>query len=267
MGSSQHDSLARWRDLLRFRVRGRWRPASVAMFVFAGALFVTTSINSKGLDLREASITDLNYVVREERAHANDLQDRVSELNREVSNLSRGVDNALVEDLQKQVDTVRRPAGFSPVRGPGLTVVLNDAPKSAIDAAVEPGGVSADELVVHQQDIQAVVNALWAGGAEAMTIQDQRVISTTGIKCVGNTVVLHGVTYSPPYRIAAIGSTRTLLDSLNSSEYVDAYLTFVEAYGLGYQLFPSVSLDFPAYEGALALKYAVPGEPEEPVRD
>ena len=53
---------------------------------------------------------------------------------------------------------------------------------------------------MHQQDIQAVVNALWAGGAEAMTIQGQRVISTTGIKCVGNTVVLHGVPYSPPYR-------------------------------------------------------------------
>ena len=58
---------------------------------------------------------------------------------------------------------------------------------------------------MHQQDIQAVVNAMWAGGAEAMTIQDQRVISTTGIKCVGNTVILHGVPYSPPYGISAIG--------------------------------------------------------------
>ena len=64
---------------------------------------------------------------------------------------------------------------------------------------------------MHQQDIQAVVNALWAGGAEAMTIQGQRVVSTTGIKCVGNVVILHGVPYSPPYRISAIGPTDDML--------------------------------------------------------
>ncbi len=58
---------------------------------------------------------------------------------------------------------------------------------------------------MHQQDIQAYVNALWAGGAEAITLQGQRLISTTGIKCVGNTVVLDGVPYSPPYVIEAIG--------------------------------------------------------------
>ena len=84
-----------------------------------------------------------------------------------------------------------------PVRGPGLTVTLDDAPERRDRLG---GHATPNDLVVHQQDIQAVVNALWAGGAEAMTIQGQRVIATTGIKCVGNTVVLHGVPYSPPYR-------------------------------------------------------------------
>ena len=55
-----------------------------------------------------------------------------------------------------------------------------------------------------------MVNALWSGGAEAMTLQKQRVISTTGIKCVGNTVVLHGVPYAPPYEITAIGDLDAL---------------------------------------------------------
>ena len=62
------------------------------------------------------------------------------------------------------------------MHGPAVTVVLKDAPKEEIDHAVSSGEVTADELVVHQQDIQAVVNALWAGGAEAMTLQDQRVV-------------------------------------------------------------------------------------------
>ena len=248
-----------WRELLRFRLRGRWRPAAVAMFVLAGVLFVTTSVNSKGLDLRAASVTDLDHVVRAEREHANDLQARVAALNSEVGRLSRQVSDSQVTELQHQVDLLRGPSGFSAVSGPGLTVTLDDAPKSEIDAAAEPGGVSQDELVVHQQDIQAVVNALWTGGAEAMTIQGQRVISTTGIKCVGNTVVLHGVTYSPPYRIAAIGNPIDLQASLNASDYVNAYLTFVDAYQLGYEVESSVALEFPAYTGASKLKYARPG--------
>jgi len=255
-----------WRELLRFRVRGRWRPAAVLMFIVAGLLFVTTSVNSKGLDLRAASITDLDHVVRAEREHVNDLQSRVTDLNREVGRLSRQVSNSQVEELQDQVDLLRGPSGFSRVTGPGLTVILDDAPKSAIDAAAEPGPPSQDELVVHQQDIQAVVNALWAGGAEAMTIQGERVISTTGIKCVGNTVVLHGVTYSPPYKIAAIGNPANLQASLSDNDYVNAYLFFVDAYQLGYQVVPSAGLDFPAYTGATTLKYARAGAVTPPAR-
>ena len=89
-----------------------------------------------------------------------------------------------------------------------VTVTLDDAPSS-----VAANGIDPDLLVVHQQDIQAVVNALWSGGAEAMTIQDQRVISTTAVKCVGNTV-LHGIPYSPPYVITAIGDQARLRAAL-----------------------------------------------------
>jgi uncharacterized protein YlxW (UPF0749 family) len=266
VASSRSESLARWRDLLRIRLSGRWRPAAVVMFVLAGLLFVTTSVNSKGLDLRAASITDLDHVVRAERAHANGLADRVADLNKEVGALSRGVGGTQVDELQREVDALRGPAGFTAVHGPGITVTLDDAPKEVIDEVTASGDVSAAELVVHQQDIQAVVNALWSGGAEAMTIQGQRVVSTTGIKCVGNTVVLHGVTYSPPYRISAIGNVGYLQAALDSSVWVQAYLTYVTKYQLGYDAAVDDDLDFPAYEGAASLTYAVPGEPDRPSR-
>lgn len=236
--------------------RRGWHLAAAFVFLVAGLLFATTSLSSKGLDLRAASITDLPGVVRQERERTDELQARVAELNREVDQLSRQVDDSTVTKLQREVDALLEPAGVTPMSGPGLTVVLTDAPKSEIDKAGGDSGVSADELVVHQQDIQAVVNALWAGGAEAMSIQGQRVISTTGIKCVGNTVVLHGVPYSPPYRIAAIGNPADLQRSLDASDYIDAYLTFVETYGLGYEVIPSARLEVPAYRGSTTLKYA-----------
>lgn len=70
--------------------------------------------------------------------------------------------------------------------------------------------------MVHQQDIQAVVNTLWSGGAEAMTIQGQRVTSRTGVKCVGNSVVLHGVPDALPYEIVVIGDQGRLETGLAS---------------------------------------------------
>jgi uncharacterized protein YlxW (UPF0749 family) len=233
-----------------------WHAAAALVFAVAGALFATTSLSSKGLDLRAASVTDLPGVVRQERQRSDELQARLAALNKEVDRLSHQVDDQAVAGLQRQVDAMLGPAGFEAVAGPGLTVVLTDAPKSEIDKALADDSVSVDLLVVHQQDIQAVVNALWAGGAEAMTIQGERVISTTGVKCVGNTVVLHGVPYSPPYRISAIGDPARLQGSLDASDFIDAYLGMVASHGLGYDVTPSARLELPAYEGSTSLKYA-----------
>jgi uncharacterized protein YlxW (UPF0749 family) len=244
-----------------------WRAAAVAVFVMAGTLFITTGLDAGGLDLRASSVTDLDTVVRQQRDRADALQREVAALNREVDRLGEGVDDTRVANLQKQVDELRGPAGFEEVRGPAVTVVLSDAPKEDIDRAVEQGEVTADQLVVHQQDIQAVVNALWSGGAEAMTLQDQRVISTTGIKCVGNTVVLHGVPYAPPYEITAIGDPATLRAALDSSEYIAGYKTYVDAHNLGYEVSTDEEVTLPAYTGSSDLRYAAAESKRETDRD
>jgi uncharacterized protein YlxW (UPF0749 family) len=133
-------------------------------------------------------------------------------------------------------------------------VTLSDAP----DAVMDTAETADSNLVVHQQDIQAVVNALWAGGAEAMTVQGQRVVSTTGIRCVGNTVVLHDVPYAPPYVISAIGPTDEMLRSINESRYIGFYLEVVERYQLGWQLEVEPRIEMPGYVGSTALEHARP---------
>jgi uncharacterized protein YlxW (UPF0749 family) len=224
--------------------------------VIAGTLFVTSGIDAGGLDLRASSVTDLDTVVRQQRARADALQQQVADLTKQVDKLGKGVNDARVTELQRQVDDLRGPAGFEGVHGPAITVVLSDAPKDEINRAVEKGEVTPDELVVHQQDIQAVVNALWGGGAEAMTLQKQRVISTTGIKCVGNTVVLHGVPYAPPYEITAIGDLDALQTALDSSDYIAGYRTYVDTHHLGYDVSTKNDVTMPAYAGSSDLRYA-----------
>ena len=251
----------------RHRERNHWRLVAVVVFVVAGVLFVTSALASGGLDLRASSVTDLDTVVRQQGQRTDSLQEQVADLNREVDRLGDSVEDAQVTSVQRQVDELRGPAGFEKVHGPALTVVLSDAPEEAIDRAVDNGEVTADQLVVHQQDIQAVVNALWSGGAEAMTLQKQRVVSTTGIKCVGNTVVLHGVPYAPPYEITAIGDVASLQLSLDASDYVAGYRSYVDTYDLGYEVKTHDDVTMPGYDGSSDLRYAEAGVADAAGRD
>ncbi len=243
---------------LRRTARRPWPWLAIAAFAIAGGLFVTSSMDAQGTDLRAGSVTDLSTLVRGQRADTDALQQRVADLSSEVNTLSRGVGDSQVIKLQRQVDELRGPSGLRPVAGPGVTVTLQDAPQEVLDEAVREGEPPGDTLVVHQQDIQAVVNALWLGGAEAISIMNQRIISTTGIKCAGPTVILHGVPYSPPYRIQAVGDPADLLAALDGSDYIDAYRTVADSYGLGYEVSASNQVEVPGYEGTLELRYARP---------
>ena len=117
-------------------------------------------------------------------------------------------------------------------------------------------GLDPNALVVHQQDLQAFVNALWAGGAEAVSLQGQRIVSTTGIKCVGSTVVLDGVPYAPPYVIEAVGDVGGMNFSLATSPEVATYGRYAEKYQLGLDVEPDEDIDVAAYAGTVALQHA-----------
>jgi uncharacterized protein YlxW (UPF0749 family) len=214
-------------------------------------MIIISALHAQGTDLRPARNTDLVSLV-ESQSHRN------AELNRQVTDLRDEVDRLTARgnersDVAPELSRQDQRVGLTTVAGPGVTVTLDDAPSSVAANGIEP-----DLLVVHQQDIQAVVNAFWAGGAEAMTIQDQRVISTTAVKCVGNTVVLHGIPYGPPYRISAIGDPARLHDALARSEPIQIYQQYVEAYGLVFHEKSEPKLELPAHQGSLDLLHARP---------
>lgn len=227
------------------------RLASATVLVVAGLLVVVSASNARGIDLRPGRNTDLVSLVQSESRRNAALAAEVSSLRAEVDVLSAAQGDAGSTGLADELVERSALVGLTPVSGPSVTVTLTDAP-----ASVAGDGVDQDLLVVHQQDIQAVANELWRGGAEAMTIQGQRVIATTGIKCVGNTVVLHGIPYAPPYRISAIGSPAKLQAALASSEYIRIYQQYVDAFGLGYEVSVSANSDFPGYQGSVDLQYA-----------
>ncbi|MCM3925436.1 DUF881 domain-containing protein, partial [Frankia sp. AiPs1] len=152
-------------------------------------------------------------------------------------------------------------AGLAAVHGPALTVELDDAPRESRLGPYPPGipAPGPDDLVVHQQDVQAVVNALWAGGAEAMTIMGRRVTALTAVRCVGNTLLLHGEVFSPPFQVTAIGGGAALRAALRGSPQIAIYQQYVAAYRLGYRVDEVADVRMPPYNGPLTLAHA--GEP------
>ncbi len=225
-----------------------------AVLVGAG-LLAATSAHARSPDgitaTTHSSIADL--VTAEQRAVAaatgeqEQLQQQVQQATAAGATADAGVAAA-----RRQGAALEAPAGLLPVTGPAYTVSLDDAPHGA---PVEPGypAPTADDLVVHQQDVQAVVNALWAGGATGMTIMGQRLISTSAVRCVGNTLLLEGRVYSPPFVVTAIGNPAELAAAVDASPAVRIYKQYVAVYGLRFRTDKVGTVTLPGYDGPVSL--------------
>jgi uncharacterized protein YlxW (UPF0749 family) len=235
---------------------GRWRIGTPAVVLLCGALFVVSATNSEGTDLRPGRYADLAALTTSEAEEYDALQQRVAGLNAQVEQLAGSVNDRIVDRFNRRVERLEGPAGMTPKTGPGVTVTLSDAPEEVINSTTQDLNL----LVVHQQDIQAVVNAMWKGGATAVTVQGQRVVTTTGIKCEGNAVQLHGVPYPQPYVIEAVGDQTELVRAITDDDYLQIYReqAAIPDISVGWDLQLQAQLTAPAYDGLTDLSYAEP---------
>lgn len=224
--------------------------------MIAGLLLATTREVSHGNELRAGDSTRLSDLVRSAQGEVNQVAQTREALSAQVEALQEGAARSDL-DVARSLDEARRlgdPAGLTPVAGPGLTVILTDAPRNA--EGKYPADASPDDLVVHQQDVQSVLNALWAGGAEAIGMQDQRIVNTSAPRCVGNTLLLHGRTYSPPYVMTAIGDPTRLAAALEQEPGIRLFKQYAVRFGLGYTQERSDRLTVPGYTGRVSTQFA-----------
>ena len=237
------------------RTSQAWRYGVPVTALLAGLLFATSATTSHGFDLRVTGRDDVNTLAAREQRTVIAQGAQLTALERKVqaATSQAAKTDSRVAQAADAAASLADDAGLEPVTGPAVTVTLNDAPSLP---GKESTAVPPDYLVVHQQDVQAVVNALWSGGAEAMTLQGQRVISTSAVRCVGNTLLLHGIVYSPPYTVQAIGDPQKLQQALDDAPDVIIYKQYVAAYQLGYKVDFEGDVTMPAYTGGLTLAYA-----------
>ncbi len=239
------------------RQRSGWRFGVPVVCVAAGLLLGATHGVSGGDEIRRSDAPRLVDLVREAQQRVDQLTAQRDALAPQVENHHGGSPGAAaaLTAITRRADKLAPAAGVTPARGPGLVVTLNDAQRDAEGRF--PRDASPDDLVVHQQDIQAVLNALWSAGAEGIQMQDQRIIGTSAPRCVGNTLLLNGRTYSPPYVITAIGDASAMQRALTESDGVRLYKQYAVRFGLGYTE-ERRDVELAGHGSPVRMKYAQP---------
>ncbi len=232
-----------------------WRVLVPVTTLVAGALFATSASTAQGTDLRGGRFSQLTELLGAAQDEVSAQERRAARLRREVTALSRraSAGSSTIAAESARGELLAPAAGLNAVSGPGVVVTLDDAPRPPAGQA--PASENPDDLVVHQQDVQSVLNAVWAGGAEAVTLMGERLISTSAVRCVGNTILIQGRLVGPPFIIRAIGDASRMRGALAQEPGVAVFRQYADAFGLTFGVRDAATLKLPAYQGPLDLPH------------
>ena len=239
--------------------RSPWRFGVPVVCLLAGVLLAATHGASAGREIRGSDSPRLVDLVGDTQESVDRLSARRDELAARIDTTHGGKAGAALAAMTARSAALASDAGVEPVHGPGVVVTLSDAQRDA-DGRF-PRDAAPDDLVVHQQDVQAVINALWGAGAEAIQLQDQRLLATSAPRCVGNTLLLNGRTYSPPYTLIAIGDPGSMQAALADAPLVRLYKQYVIRFGLGYSEQTRSDVTVVGHPAPVRLRYAHPAGP------
>jgi uncharacterized protein YlxW (UPF0749 family) len=202
--------------------------------------------------------TDLIKMVNALERQRNQLETDLAEKKKKLEEFEQaaGKDQGLMKAMQDQLEVARTEAGLIPLKGPGIVIELADSPKSPTPK---------DDpyyFIVHDADLDTLVNELWASGAEAVSINEQRIVTTTSIRCVGPTVLINAVRLASPYKVKVVGPSKDLEGALRTPGGFMDYMTPAVQHGVSVRIVRHEELDIPEYKGSLIFRYAKPVKKE-----
>lgn len=166
-----------------------------------------------------------------------------------LENISKGEQN-IVDILKKDLLLNKTSSGRTTVEGPGITIIMYDNMNNEIV------GFDINDDVIHDVDILNILNDLKIAGAEALSINNQRVVSTSEIKCGGPIIRINGKSLGTPFAIKAIGDPKVLMASVNApGTYGD---TLKSVYQIGFEPEIQDKIIIPAFEDNFNYSYAKP---------
>ncbi len=198
-------------------------------------------------------------VINQLEAETLELETSIEAIRAELA--GQGLQDALSDDyfarLQQELATSRFLSGQTAVQGSGLVITLNDNTAGAEAAKqADPTTYFPENYIIHDANLRYLLNDILYL-ADAASINGQRIVDTTDIRCVGTVIMINSTRIAPPYEITLIGSPALLEGAVqDSSQYI-----YLHNRNMPIKITRSDELSVPAYTGAISAKYAVTAEP------
>jgi len=190
---------------------------------------------------------ELSVLLSASEQQRENLVTEVAALRDRVAQMEAGIDRDRV--LQEELSKARVIGGLTEVKGPGVVIEMTDSQKAA-----QPGQ-DPNVFLIHDKDLQDVINAAFGAGAEALSVNGQRFVSKTEVVCAGNVIMINGSRVAPPFKILAIGDPTVLENGLNMRGGVVNNLQF---WGIDVKIKQQEEIVIPAYQGSLDFHFAKP---------
>ncbi|MEZ5169687.1 MAG: DUF881 domain-containing protein [Acidimicrobiia bacterium] len=221
--------------------------AVLALLGFLLVLALTTEPpRREGAESRRSQLIDLIETRREE---IDDLDARVASLRNEVTSAQDEVAAAGDDEARERREKLQDAAGLTSRSGSGLRITLDDPPPELVtDPRAAP-------FQIIDRDLQRLVNALWAAGADAVSIGGERLVATSAIRNGGDTITVNFRPLAPPYEIIAPGAD---VDALEGSHIARDLHRWTERYGVTFDVEVAGDLEVPGYQARTRLQYATP---------
>ncbi|HEY3110242.1 MAG TPA: DUF881 domain-containing protein, partial [Chloroflexota bacterium] len=174
-----------------------------------------------------------NATVQRLEAEQADLKKQIADLRAQLAQQQKdaATDGTHLAGLTAELQAEKLQAGTVPLRGPGVRVMLDDSAAKTIPQNEDPS-----MYIVHEYQLRDVVNVLWAAGAEAISINGERMVGPSSIYCVGSTILINDVRTSPPYEFLVVGDQARLEAALADPVNLRALKGRVKVYGLQFSL-------------------------------
>lgn len=233
--------------------------SKLSMLLVCALLGFAVSVQFKTVQFNNASPSaryeELQKMYLAEQEKTASLQDQISQMQDTITNYRESIEQTGSAFKGMEADLLRAEnlAGLTDVYGPGIMVTLTDAKNP------DPS-VPAEYFILHDSDIRSLVNELLSAGAEAISINDERVVSTTSIRCVGPVVIVNNSRSSAPFVIKAIGDSVTLENALNMTGGIVSEL---KNWNIGVQIQKMNRIDMKAYSGSVTFKHVTTAKSKE----
>jgi uncharacterized protein YlxW (UPF0749 family) len=227
---------------------------AIAPALVVGLLAFLLTVDLRAQDtagkLTEGRRAQLAAIVAERQQRTSELEARLAQLRAQVAAIALNGGSVTLQELQSAKDRISAASGTTDVTGPGLVVRLTDAPSS------DQSSSNTVDNQIQDVDIQAVVNALWAAGAEAIAVNGQRLVSTTAIRNAGGAVLVNFRVLTSPYVVSVIGDVEAMRTSFDASDIARHFRSWEQIYGLGFSVEQPGTIQIPAFGGSLHFRYA-----------